>query len=206
MRTAQLDRDAQRQALTDWAASHGIILHWYEEVGWHRKGRGRQFTRMLTDLDRLDLAGIAVTALDNLVRDGLSLIQLTSDLCAKDRQLLSLLANDEKIVSSMSTLSRDARAALMAVADFDRRVRTRLMREGLERKRLGGWKPGREPKAINWKDARLLLDAGASVAVAARMFGLSRAQFWRRMQTQGVVNPRTRPFGQPKPRQDSPPI
>jgi DNA invertase Pin-like site-specific DNA recombinase len=154
---------------------------------------------MLTDLDRLGLAGIVVSALDNLARDGLSLIQLTSDLCAKGRQLTALLADDEEIVSSISAAAQDARAALVAVVQFDRRVRTRLMRAGLERKRLGGWKPGREPKAVNWKDAQLLLDAGASVAVTARAFGLSRVQFWRRMKEQGLASQRTRPFGKPKP-------
>ena len=197
--TAQSEREAQRQVLADWAAAHGAILHWYEEVGWPRKGRGRQFTRMLTDLDRLGLAGIVVSALDNLARDGLSLIQLTSDLGTNGKQLIALLQDDEKIVSSISVAAQDARAALTAVVEFDRRVRTRLMRSGWERKRLSGWKPGREPKTVNWKDAKRLLDAGASVAVTARAFGLSRVQFWRRMKEQGLASQRTRPFGKPKP-------
>jgi len=59
-------------------------------------------------------------------------------------------------------------------------------------------RPGPAPRPVDWQQARTYFDKGGSLAFTARMSGLSRCQFRRRMRTAGLANPRSRPFGKAK--------
>lgn len=188
----------QAEALTAWARSAGVRLELYQDPGVTGKNgqniRGPIFQQMLADLTLKNLAGVVVTAIDRLGRETLDLLTVYGQLRDIDKALYSLKEGDQKVAGDDNALMREVLAAFAAE---ERRRITQRMGAGFRRKIAQGWKPGREPKPINWKDAQRLLDAGASVAVTARAFGLSRVQFWRRMQAQGLTSRNTRPFGKP---------
>jgi DNA invertase Pin-like site-specific DNA recombinase len=189
----------QAEALTAWARSAGARLELYQDPGLsgaHGKNiRGPVFQQMLADLTLKGYVGVVVTAIDRLGRESLDLLTVYRQLRDIGKALYSLKEGDAKLDSDDDALMREIVAVMAAE---ERRRITQRMGAGFRRKLAQGWKPGREPKTVNWKDVQRLLDAGASVATVARAFGLSRVQFWRRMQAQGVTNPRSRPFGKPR--------
>jgi len=188
----------QVEALTAWAQSAGVRIELYQDPGVTGKDgqniRGPVFQQMLADLTLKNLCGVAVTATDRLGRSTIEKLIVYQDIRTAGKRVYSL-SQGEIDLSDEKALYRE----MLTVIDTE--ARTRLvegMQRGFRRKIAQGWKPGRKPTAINWDITRKLLDAGASVAVCARSFGLTRTQFWRRMQAQGVINPNSRPFGKPK--------
>ena len=190
--------ESQVEALTAWARAAGVRIELYQDPGVTGKDgqnvRGPIFQQMTADLTLKNLAGVVVTAVDRLGRETLDLLTVYRQFRDLGKSLLSLKEGDQKLENDDALM----REILAVMASEERRRTAKRMGDGFRRKIAQGWKPGREPKAINWKDAQRLLDAGASVAVCARAFGLTRTQFWRRMQAQGVINPNSRPFGNPK--------
>jgi DNA invertase Pin-like site-specific DNA recombinase len=188
----------QVEALTAWARAAGVRIELYQDPGVTGKDgqnvRGPIFQQMTADLALKNLAGVVVTAVDRLGRETLDLLTVYRQFRDLGKSLLSLKEGDQKLENDDALM----REILAVMASEERRRTAKRMGDGFRRKIAQGWKPGREPKAINWKDAQRLLDAGASVAVCARAFGLTRTQFWRRMQAQGVINPNSRPFGKSK--------
>jgi DNA invertase Pin-like site-specific DNA recombinase len=191
----------QVEALTVWAKRAGVRLELYQDPGVTGKDgeniRGPVFLQMLADLSPRGMAGVVCTEIDRIGREELDLFAVYKSLRNIGKELLSLKEGDMKITAAADDNAL-LRGVLTVFAAHERRKIRQRMGDGFRRKLAQGWKPGREPKAVNWKDAQRLLDAGASVATVARAFGLSRVQFWRRMQAQGVTNPRSRPFGKPR--------
>jgi len=189
----------QVEALTAWARAAGVRIELYQDPGVTGKDgqnvRGPIFQQMTADLTLKNLAGVVVTAVDRLGRETLDLLTVYRQFRDLGKSLLSLKEGDQKLENDDALM----REILAVMASEERRRTAKRMGDGFRRKIAQGWRPGRKPKAINWKDAQLLLDAGASVQVTARAFGLSRTQLWRRMQSQGLASKNTRPFGKPKP-------
>lgn len=162
----------QREALAAWGKSHDVDLVWYEDlaVSGTKNLTGDTFTRMMADLDRLNLRGIVVTAYDRLGRDAIGLMQLTRELQAKGKELTSLREGDQRLSTALNASDQLSRDILAVIADFDRKVTMEKLRAGRERHIANGGHIGAYAKVVDWDDAdfKTLLRFGAGPVVLAR--------------------------------------
>jgi putative DNA-invertase from lambdoid prophage Rac len=164
--------EGQREALAAWGKTHDAELTWYEDAG--KSGMksltGDTFTRMMADLEKLELRGIVVTAYDRLGRDAIGLMQLTRELQAKGKELTSLREGDQRLSTALNASDQLSRDILAVIADFDRKLTMEKLRAGLERHKANGGHTGAYAKIIDFedKDFKALLRFGAGPVVLAR--------------------------------------
>jgi hypothetical protein len=127
----------------------------------------------MADLNKCNLAGIVVSALDRLDREAVELWLLSRDLKALGKELVSLSEDDQQFAAVLNAETLPSPDSCSVFASFDRRVTNKKMRHGYERYLANGGKVGRKPIEIDWKAIDPLIEAGVSAAAISRMFGLN---------------------------------
>jgi DNA invertase Pin-like site-specific DNA recombinase/DNA-directed RNA polymerase subunit RPC12/RpoP len=167
--------EAQRQAISAWATHNDCTVRWYEDVGLSDKERRiePQFRCLMADLDKCNLAGIVVSAFDRLDRNAVELWQLSRDLGARGKELISLLKDDQQFAAALNTDTQLTRDSCSALTSFDRRVAFKRMRDAYQLYLANGGKVGRKPIEIDWKVIDRLIESGMSAAAISRLVGLN---------------------------------
>ena len=189
--------EGQKEALAAWAERNNAELVFYEDlaVSGTKNVTGPVFVKMLSDLDKLGLSGIVTASFDRLGRDAIELMQLTRDLKARGKELVSIREGDFRLATALSATDQLSRDIISVIADFDRRLTVEKMQNGLARYRAKGGRIGRKPVVVDWNEADKLIKAGASSGLIARVLGINkhtaRTKVRQRRAELGVIAPNT---------------
>jgi DNA invertase Pin-like site-specific DNA recombinase/DNA-directed RNA polymerase subunit RPC12/RpoP len=167
--------EAQREAIYAWATHNDCTVRWYEDVGLSDKERRiePQFRSLMADLNKCNLAGIVVSAFDRLDRDAVELLLLSRDLKAHGKELVSLSEGDQQFAAALNADTQLTPDSWSALANFDRRLANKKMRDGYQRYLANGGKVGRKPIEMDWKAIDGLIESGLSAAAISRLVGLN---------------------------------
>jgi len=187
--------EAQREAITAWAKEHGRDVEWYVDAGLSGKKNldGPEFRRLLRDLEKHNLTGIVVTALDRLSRDAAGLMLLTQDLAAHGRELISLREGDQRLTTALNATDKLTNGLLALLVEFTHGQTVERMKAGLARYKAAGGKIGRPRKVIDWKKLDPLIKAGASTTLLARLAGVDPRTMYTRLKQREAEKGKAKP-------------
>jgi DNA invertase Pin-like site-specific DNA recombinase len=133
---------------------------------------------MLREGDKL-----VVCKLDRLARNVMHMGELLKQLEAKGSSLVILSLGSEKVDTSTAT-GKLILNMMVSVAQFEREMMKERQVEGIKRAKAEGKYKGRVPTAIRQADkVKTLVDAGVARVQVMDQLGISRASYYRCLQT-----------------------
>ena len=133
---------------------------------------------MLRDGDKL-----VVTKLDRLARNVMHMGELLQQIEAKGAGLVILSLGSETVDTSTAT-GKLVLNMMVSVAQFEREMMKERQVEGIKRAKAEGKYKGRVPTAIRQADkVKTLVDAGVARVQVMDQLGISRASYYRCLQT-----------------------
>ena len=195
--TPQQDLRSQRLAILEYARAHGFGVDEFIEAtasgqASEKRRRLHELTSMLEAGDRLVVSelsrlgrslGQVVTILDALAKAGVALVALKENIRVEGRQDIQT-----KVMTTLFAL----------FAEVERDLISERTREGLARARASGRKLGRPKGSLGVSrldgredDIRRFLDLGVSKTAIAKLTGVSRTALYSFMKTRSL-EPRRR--------------